>query len=66
MSDENSYIYIEDDKFVRIQCVECHENNKLGEFWNANNGYGPWDIICKCGKVIHKEMTKHTKKDTNV
>lgn len=58
---EDSYIYVEDNKTVRVQCVECHEKNNLGELWSASNGYGPWDFICKCGKVIHR----HKGKDEN-
>lgn len=59
MSDEDCYIYTEDEKLIRIQCAQCHEENKLGQFWDASNGYGPWDInCCKCGKAIHRFQEK--------
>lgn len=26
----------------------------VGMYWNANDGYGPFDYkCCKCGKLVH-------------
>jgi|APCry1669188910_1035180.scaffolds.fasta_scaffold68492_2 hypothetical protein len=47
----------EDDKIIRCMCIECHDTNfkKVGWFYNAKHGYGPFDYICvKCKKAIYK------------
>ena len=52
---EDCYIYIDEEEKVRMQCVKCHTNNKLGKQWNGVNGYGSWDINChNCGEAIHR------------
>lgn len=56
---ENCYIYWDDeeilDRKVYLQCESCFEQNKKGFLWQAKNGYADIDIICSCGKIIHKK-----------
>jgi hypothetical protein len=52
---EDCYIFW-DDKYVYIQCLECHEKNGQGVKWHANMGYKN-KVVCSqqgCGKVIHQ------------
>lgn len=50
------YSVPEEDRTMSIVCIECHEKYMpdVGMYWNANDGYGPFDYkCCKCGKLVH-------------
>jgi hypothetical protein len=67
---ESCYFFIEgekeEDKIIRCMCVTCHDTNfpKLGWFYNAKQGYGPFEYICaKCKKVIYSESGINNEKN---
>jgi hypothetical protein len=58
---EDCYIYWdgedvpEENRYIYMQCTECHINNKKGTKWAAQYGYGDYSIAChNCQKLIHQ------------
>lgn len=52
------YMVPEKDRTMSIVCVECHDKYMpdVGMFWDAKEGYGPFDYkCCKCGKFVHEK-----------
>lgn len=45
----------ENDPTVHIQCVNCHEINKLGVFWPADYGFVSDLVCCECGNTIQQK-----------
>lgn len=58
---EDCYIYWdgedvpEEDRYIYMQCTECHKKNNKGTLWLAKYGYGNWTVGCNnCPKIIHQ------------
>ena len=42
---------------VDAACIDCAQKHDIqGMFWEANRGYGEYDLDCKlCGKPLHRQ-----------
>lgn len=55
---EDCYFAVDNDSdIIKAICVECHEKNEIGWFWNGKElGYGNYDLNCHfCNKIINKK-----------
>lgn len=69
---EDCYFWINtavpaDERTMAVMCVECHEKNPVGWFWQGSKrGYGPFEYICElCGKLIYKPEQRETNENTS-
>ncbi len=60
----NCYFWVdetvsEEDRLVNAMCEECHDKTPKTPswFWEGSvKGYGPYDYVCECGRVIHEAI----------
>lgn len=60
------YVHGDDDipyhkRVVTAACIDCaKEQNIEGMYWEAEKGYGDYDLDCKiCNKPLHRQNQEH-------